>query len=230
MQNHNKNNVDWIINENPVDYVDAVNFMEERVDLIRSGTSKELIWLLEHPPLYTAGTSAKQSELLDSNRFPIFNTGRGGRYTYHGPGQRVVYVMLDLKMRKGDVRLFINDLEDWVISTLADFNVVAERVDNAVGIWVRSGAPLNPVTKLNKIAAIGIRIRKWISFHGISLNIDPVLDHYSGIVPCGVTDSGITSLWDLGFTPSRFEVDTSLRFNFEKIFMRSTNLVNLEKD
>lgn len=210
--------VAWRISDVPVPYPDAVSFMEQRAAAIRAGDAPETIWLLEHPPLYTAGTSAADDELLDRARFPVYATGRGGRYTYHGPGQRVAYVMLDLKRRGADVRRFVNDLEEWVIRTLMTFNVIGERRDGRVGIWVRRGAPSNPIAREDKIAAVGVRIRRWVSFHGISLNVDPDLEHFSGIVPCGIAEHGVTSLWDLGVTATMPEVDGALRTAFEDVF------------
>ena len=183
-----------------------------------SGTAPECIWLLEHPPLYTAGTSADPSELLDSQRFPVYQTGRGGRYTYHGPGQRVAYVMLDLKNRGADVRCFVHDLEEWVIHTLAQFTIKGERRDGRVGIWVRRGAPANPASREDKIAAIGVRIRRWVSFHGIAINVEPDLEHFAGIVPCGINEHGVTSLWDQGITATMPEVDVALQSAFAEIF------------
>jgi len=210
--------VEWRISDSPVDYEDALAFMEQRVADIRAGTAPETVWLLEHPPLYTAGTSAEDDELLEANRFPVYRAGRGGRYTYHGPGQRIAYVMLDLKTRGADVRRYVHDLEEWVIRTLMTFNVIGERRDGRVGIWVRRGAPSNPAAREDKIAAIGVRIRRWVSFHGIALNVDPELEHFSGIVPCGIAEHGVTSLWDLGITASIPEVDAALRASFETVF------------
>ena len=192
--------------------------MESRVEDIHAGRAAEIVWLLEHPPLYTAGTSADGAELLDPDRFPIFNTGRGGRYTYHGPGQRVAYVMMDLKKRGNDVRGFVHDLEAWVIRALAQFNIIGETFADRVGIWVRRGAPTDPARREDKIAAIGVRVRRWITFHGIAVNLEPDLEHFSGIVPCGITDHGVTSLWDLGLTPSMPELDSALMASFEDVF------------
>ena len=210
--------LEWKISDTPVDYPDALAFMEQRVADIRAGTAPECIWLLEHPPLYTAGTSADPSELLDSQRFPVYQTGRGGRYTYHGPGQRVAYVMLDLKNRGADVRCFVHDLEEWVIHTLAQFTIKGERRDGRVGIWVRRGAPANPASREDKIAAIGVRIRRWGSFHGIAINVEPDLEHFAGIVPCGINEHGVTSLWDQGITATMPEVDVALQSAFAEIF------------
>jgi lipoyl(octanoyl) transferase len=216
------NAVEWLITDHPVGYPDAVAFMERRVAEIRAGTAAEAVWLLEHPPLYTAGTSADPAELIDADRFPVYQTGRGGRYTYHGPGQRVAYVMLDLKRRGGDVRRYVRDLEQWVIETLAHFAVIGERREGQVGIWVTRGAPANPLHREDKIAAIGVRVRQWVSFHGISINVEPDLGHFDGIVPCGIAEHGVTSLWDLGLTPTMPEVDLALRDTFERTFGRST--------
>ncbi len=207
----------WRVSDAPVPYPEAVAFMEERAREIRAGTAPETIWLLEHPPLYTAGTSAKAGDLLSPGRFPVFETGRGGQYTYHGPGQRVIYVMLDVKKRGADVRRFVRDLEEWVIRTLARFNVKAERREGRVGLWVAEGG------REDKIAAIGIRLRHWVSFHGISINVDPDLAHFGGIVPCGITDSaatpfGVTSLAKLGQMVTMPEVDMALKAAFHEVF------------
>lgn len=208
--------VEWRISSTPVPYEDALTEMTQRVDSIIAGRAKECIWLLEHPPLYTAGTSAQQSDLLDRNRFPVHRTGRGGQYTYHGPGQRIAYVMLDLKRRKRDVRAFVCALEDWIIGTLSDFGVAGERRNERIGVWVRR--PELSETREDKIAAIGVRVRRWVTFHGLSLNVNPDLEHFSGIVPCGVTDHGVTSLEGLGVTISMADVDDALRHEFEKVF------------
>lgn len=210
--------VEWRISDEPVPYEEAVAVMEQRAADIRAGVAPELVWLLEHPPLYTAGTSADPAELVAPDRFPVHTTGRGGRYTYHGPGQRIAYVMLDLKNRKPDVRRYVADLEDWVIRTLAQFSVTGERREGRVGIWVQQGAPDNPLAREDKIAAIGVRIRKWVTFHGISINVEPDLSHFDGIVPCGISEHGVTSLWDLGLTPTMPEVDTALRTSFYQVF------------
>ncbi len=212
------NAVEWRISDTAQDYAQAVAFMEERVAAIRAGTAPETVWLLEHPPLYTAGTSADPSELRDPDRFPIHATGRGGRYTYHGPGQRIAYVMLDLKKRGEDVRKFVCDLEDWIIRTLAAVNVIGERRDGRVGIWVAQGAPGSELYREDKIAAIGIRVRKWVTYHGISLNIEPDLDHFDGILPCGIEEHGVTSLVDQGITASTPEIDGLLRQAFDEVF------------
>ncbi|MSP87312.1 MAG: lipoyl(octanoyl) transferase LipB [Alphaproteobacteria bacterium] len=209
--------LEWRISDAPVAYEAAVAAMVDRVAAIRAGTAGELIWLLEHPPLYTAGTSAEAGELIDPDRFPVHRTGRGGRYTYHGPGQRVAYVMLDLKRRGGDVRAYVNDLEEWLIRTLARFNVVGERRCGRVGIWVRR-ADLGEPQREDKVAAIGVRVRRWVSYHGVALNVDPALDHFAGIVPCGVAEHGVTSLVDLGIAVSLAEVDMALKAEFSNTF------------
>jgi len=207
---------EWRISDAPVPYEEAVKAMEERVEAIAEGRAPELVWLLEHPPLYTAGTSADERDLIDSKRFPVFSTGRGGQYTYHGPGQRVAYMMLDLKRRKPDVRAFVEDLERWLIDTLAEFNVKGELREGRVGVWVKR--PEKGLSAEDKIAAIGVRIRKWVTFHGVSLNVDPELEHFSGIVPCGISQYGVTSLADLGLTTSMNDVDIALRKHFAKVF------------
>jgi len=205
--------VEWRISDRPVPYPDAVAAMEQRVAAIRAGTAPELVWLLEHPPLYTAGTSANPADLLDPDRFPVFSSGRGGQFTYHGPGQRVAYVMLDLSRRGPDLRRFVVALEEWLIRTLDHFAVKGEVRAGRVGVWVDRGAG-----REEKIAAIGIRVRHWVSFHGIALNVDPDLDHFRGIVPCGLAAHGVTSLWDLGLTPTMEEVDSALIASFAEIF------------
>ena len=210
--------VEWRISDAPVAYPDAVAFMEARVDDIHRGRAPEMVWLLEHPPLYTAGTSADEAELLDPARLPVFRSGRGGRYTYHGPGQRIAYVMLDLRKRNNDVRGFVRDLEQWVIRALARFNVIGERRDDRVGIWVRRGAPANPASREDKIAAIGVRVRRWITYHGVAVNVEPELAHFAGIVPCGIEGAGVTSLWDLGITATMPELDSALMAAFEEVF------------
>jgi len=203
--------VEWRVSEGLTPYPAAVAQMEERVAAIGEGRAGELVWLVEHPPVYTAGTSAKDADLLDA-RFPVFKTGRGGQFTYHGPGQRVGYVMLDLKRRKPDVRAFVHDLEDWLIRTLVQFNVKGERRDGRVGIWVaRPG-------REDKIAAIGVRVRRWVTFHGVSINVDPDLTHFSGIVPCGVSEHGVTSLHDLGLPVTMADLDVALKKSFRDVF------------
>lgn len=208
--------VEWITSDSVIPYAEALSFMEQRAAEIAEGTAGECVWLLEHPPTYTAGTSAKSQDLLTPDRFPVFETGRGGQYTYHGPGQRVGYVMLNLKERGPDVRGFVHNLEEWLIQTLAAFNVKGERREDRVGVWV-SRPDLGP-TREDKIAAIGVRVRKWVTFHGVSLNIDPDLEHFSGIVPCGVSEHGVTSLEDLGHITSTAEVDIAMKQKFEEIF------------
>ncbi len=208
--------VEWAISEGLTDYDQAVAFMEARAAAIADGQARELVWLVEHPPLYTAGTSAQDADLVDPDRFPIYKTGRGGQYTYHGPGQRVAYVMLDLKRRTPDLRRFVAALEAWLIATLDGFNVRGERREDRVGVWVRR--PDKGETAEDKIAAIGIRVRKWVTFHGISLNVEPDLSHFTGIIPCGVTRHGVTSLVDLGLPVTMPEADATLRQAFEAIF------------
>lgn len=208
--------VEWIIANDLVDYPDAVRFMEERVAAIAAGTAAECVWLVEHPPLYTGGTSALPGDLIEPGRFPVYATGRGGQYTYHGPGQRVAYVMLDLTRRRQDLRLFVASLESWLIRTLQNFNVRGERRDDRVGVWV--ARPEIGAGAEDKIAAIGIRVRRWVTYHGISINIEPDLSHFSGIVPCGVRGHGVTSLADLGRIVSMSEADAVLRREFEALF------------
>ena len=205
--------VAWRIDDAPVPYEAAVAAMEAQVAAIRAGTAPELIWLLQHPPLYTASTSAREADLVDPDRFPVFKAGRGGQYTYHGPGQRIAYVMLDLSRRDRDLRGFVCAVEQWVIDALARFNVTAERRQGRVGVWVdrHRQDPAQPAGREDKIAAIGVRVRHWVTFHGMSLNVDCDLDHYGGIVPCGIAEHGVTSLWDLGLTPTMAEVDEMLR-------------------
>ena len=213
--------VEWITSPGLTDYRTAEAWMEDRAARIAAGTADECIWLLEHPALYTAGTSAKVADLTDPDRFPVYPTKRGGQYTYHGPGQRVAYTLLDVGKRGRDVRCFVRDLEAWVIDTLDSFNVKGEIRDGRVGVWVQrpekprqaDGTPAE-----DKIAAIGIRLRKWISFHGISINVEPDLEHFSGIVPCGITDHGVTSLVDLGLPVTMDDVDVALRRSFARVF------------
>ncbi len=214
--------LEWRIDDRPVDYLAAVAAMEARVAAIRAGTAPELIWLLEHPPLYTAGTSAKQSDLLEPERFPVYRSGRGGQFTYHGPGQRVAYVMLDLKHRGSDVRRFVRDLEHWLIAALARFNVTGERREGRVGIWVDRSAG-----REDKIAAIGVRVRRWVSYHGVALNVEPDLSHFDGIVPCGIQGHGVTSLVDLGLPVAMADADLALRKAFEEVFGIPTGLEKL---
>lgn len=213
----------WLISDAPVAYPEALAAMEARVAAIRAGEADELVWLLEHPPLYTAGTSANPADLLDARRFPVFEARRGGQYTYHGPGQRVAYAMLDLATRGRDVRRFVGSLEDWVIAALARFGVRGERRAGRVGVWVtRPERPPGPdgAPAEDKIAAIGVRIRHWVSFHGVSINVDPDLGHYRGIVPCGIGDHGVTSLADLGVIASMADVDIALRAAFDETIGR----------
>jgi lipoyl(octanoyl) transferase len=213
--------VEWRVEKGFTAYDVAVAFMERRVADIRAGTAGELVWLVEHPPLYTAGTSAQPTDLLDPNRFPVFSSGRGGEYTYHGPGQRVAYLMLDLKRRREDVRAFVAALEAWIIGALAAFNVKGERREDRVGVWVaRPDKPPLPdgTPAEDKIAAIGIRLRRWVSLHGIALNVEPELSHFSGIVPCGVTGYGVTSLVDLGLPVTMADADAALRAAFVGVF------------
>jgi len=214
--------VEWRVSEGLVDYEEAVAFMEARAAAIASGEARECVWLLEHPPIYTGGSSAKAQDLLDA-RFPVYRTGRGGQFTYHGPKQRVAYVMLDLTRRRRDVRALVCALESWIIATLADFGVTGERRDARVGVWVeRPDKPKGPGGEMaeDKIAAIGVRLRQWVSFHGVALNVAPDLTHFSGIAPCGVREAhlGVTSLADLGATAEMRAVDAALRKNFEAIF------------
>lgn len=213
--------VRWRVETGLTPYSQAVEFMEQEAIKIANGEADELIWLIEHPPLYTAGTSAKVEDLIEPDRFDVFDTGRGGEYTYHGPGQRVAYVMLDLKRRKQDVRAFVSALEAWIIGTLGEMNVTGERREDRVGVWVKrpEKAPLpDGSMSEDKIAAIGIRLKKWVSFHGISLNVEPELEHFTGIVPCGVEQYGVTSLVDLGLPITMEDVDINLRKIFEEIF------------
>jgi lipoyl(octanoyl) transferase len=204
--------VEWQVHPGMLAYPDAVRRMEERAEAIAAGQAPELVWLVEHPPIYTAGTSARDSDLLDA-RFPVFRSGRGGQFTYHGPGQRVAYVMLDLKHRRADVRRYVHDLEEWLIQTLSRLGVKGERREGRVGIWV-----VRTDGGEDKIAAIGVRVRRWVSFHGVALNVSPDLTHFGGIVPCGVREHGVTSLAALGVTASMAEVDKELRYSFTQVF------------
>jgi len=208
--------VEWVIRDDLVGYAEAVTEMETQVAQIANGNAPERVWLVEHPPIYTAGTSADSADLIDPDRFPVLATGRGGQYTYHGPGQRVAYVMLDLKRRAPDLRRYVAALEAWIINTLSNYQIKGERRDDRVGVWVRRPDKGEDVE--DKIAAIGIRVRKWVSYHGISINVEPDLEHFSGIVPCGVSDHGVTSLVDLGIPVSMPELDSVLRGSFENIF------------
>lgn len=213
--------MEWITSDGLVDYPDALAAMEARVAAIREGTAEEAIWLLEHPPLYTAGTSADVKDLTDPDRFPVYDARRGGQYTYHGPGQRIAYVMMDLTKRGRDVRQFVHQVEEWVIATLAEFNIKGERREGRVGVWVvRPELPPGPDGKPTeqKVAAIGLRIRKWVSFHGLSINLEPDLSHFDGIVPCGISEHGVTSLVDLGLPVTMDDLDLALRRSFETVF------------
>ncbi len=205
--------VEWRVSDTLVGYRHAVAEMERRVAAIRAGDAPEYVWLLEHPPLYTAGTSAKPDDLLSPDRFPVHSTGRGGQYTYHGPGQRIAYVMLDLSRRGKDIGAYVHALEDWVMATLCVFGVKGEIREGRVGVWVARGD--GGIGREDKIAAIGVRVRRWVTFHGISLNVNPELEHYSGIVPCGVKNHGVTSLAGLGKSVTMDEVDEALRACFE---------------
>lgn len=225
-KSHDLASVEWRVSDRLVDYREAEAEMEARVAAIRTGSAPELVWLLEHPPLYTAGTSADPKDLLTPDRFPVYPTGRGGEYTYHGPGQRVAYVMLDLKDRaetKGpDLRAFVGNLEAWIIAALEEFNLVGERREGRVGIWIdhdrhpAEGGSL-PGSE-SKIAAIGVRVRRWVTFHGISLNVEPNLRHFDGIVPCGIARHGVTSLVDLGLPVAMPDVDAALKKSFAAVF------------
>ncbi|WP_289296846.1 lipoyl(octanoyl) transferase LipB [uncultured Reyranella sp.] len=215
------NRPEWRIADSAVPYEEALAAMETRVADIRAGRASEMIWLLEHPPLYTAGTSARPQDLLEPARFPVHVAGRGGQYTYHGPGQRVAYAMLDLRARRQDVRRYVSDLEEWTIRTLGRFNVKAERREGRVGVWVvRPDKPPLPdgTPREDKIAAIGVRIRHWVAFHGISINVEPDLSHYAGIVPCGIADHGVTSLVDLGLPVTLADLDAALAETFDEVF------------
>jgi lipoyl(octanoyl) transferase len=208
--------VEWIVAEGLVPYPIALAAMRQRAAAIAAGTAPEAVWLLEHPPLYTAGTSAAEGDLLDPQRFPVYEAGRGGEYTYHGPGQRVAYLMLDLRQRGRDVRCLVQGLEGLVIDTLAAFNIRGERIDGRIGVWVRR--PEKGFGRADKVAAIGVRVSRWVSFHGIAINVHPALDHFAGIVPCGISDQGVTSFEDLGQLASMAEVDMALRAAFERRF------------
>ncbi len=205
--------VEWLRSPDPLPYPETVAAMEARVAAIREGREAEAVWLLEHPPIYTAGTSARSSDLLEGGRFPVYRTGRGGQYTYHGPGQRVAYAMMDLKPRRGDIRAYVRNLEAWVIASLGTLGVQAARREGRVGIWVPRGPGRD-----DKIAAIGVRVRRWVTYHGISVNHCPNLSHYAGIVPCGIRDHGVTSLADLGNGASMDDLDNALREAFETVF------------
>lgn len=212
----NVSDVHWKISTSPVSYPDALEFMEQRVADIFHGREPECIWILEHPPLYTAGTSAVETDLLAPERFPVYQTGRGGEYTYHGPGQRIAYVMLDLNKRRKDVRWFVHELEGWVIDVCADFGITCERREGRVGLWVPR-PDKGPMVE-DKIAALGIRLRRWVSFHGLSLNVAPDLEHFSGIVPCGISGHGVTSFEVLGKSASAEEIEDAFRRHFSSHF------------
>jgi lipoyl(octanoyl) transferase len=209
------NTLEWRISADPIAYVTAIAEMESRVAAIRENRAPELVWLLEHPALYSAGTSARAEDLLNAGRFPVYETGRGGQYTYHGPGQRVAYAMMDLQRRGGDLRGYVRNLEEWVIRALAQFNVTGERREGRVGIWVDRGAG-----REDKIAAIGVRITRWVTWHGIAINVEPDLSHYAGIIPCGIADEklGVTSLVDLGLPVTMEDLDNALMATFGEVF------------
>lgn len=209
--------VGWAVSTTPVSYPQAVAAMHDRVEAILDGRAGELVWLLEHPPLYTAGVSAKPADLIDPGRFPVFETERGGQFTYHGPGQRVAYVMLDLRERGRDVRRFVQSLEAWVVGALSEFNVDGQIRDGRIGVWVERRTPGLPPRE-DKIAALGVKLRRWVSFHGVSLNVEPDLSHFAGIVPCGISEHGVTSLVDLGLPVTLDEADAALRLSFERVF------------
>jgi lipoyl(octanoyl) transferase len=207
--------IDWRVDDRVIAYPDALEAMETRVAGIRNSSASELIWLTEHPPLYTAGSSADPAELISPDRFPVFQTGRGGKHTYHGPGQRIAYVMMDLKARNSDVRKYVRALEEWIILTLARFAVKGERREGRIGVWV-----VLPGKQEAKIAAIGVRVRRWVTLHGLSINVDPDLSHYGGIIPCGISDFGVTSLAALGQFPTIPEVDMALKETFPQAFAK----------
>ncbi len=208
-----KQNINWIIANNPVQYENAISNMNDKVEKILTGCEKECVWLLEHPSIYTAGTSSSNDDLLKNTNIPVFWTGRGGKFTYHGPGQRVMYLMMDLRKRDKDIRLFVKNLEEVIILTLSDFNIQAKRLPGIVGIWVQ-----NKQNEFSKISAIGLRIRKWVTFHGVSINVYPDLSYYSGIIPCGIKEHGVTSIRNEGVNIKMSEFDNKLHNNFFKIF------------
>lgn len=210
--------VEWTVGNGFQPYLEAVAAMEARVAAIRAGEASEWVWLVEHPPLYTAGTSARAQDLLAPDRFPVFEAGRGGQYTYHGPGQRVVYVMLDLRARRLGVKDYVCRLEDWIIATLARFGLIGERRDGRIGIWVDRGPDGFGGRREDKIAAVGVRVRRWVSYHGIAINVEPDLSHFGGIVPCGIAKHGVTSLVDLGYPVTMDDVDEALRQTFAEVF------------
>jgi len=209
--------MEWLVSRQHIQYEAASDFMQRRIADIREGTAADTVWLLEHPPLYTAGTSASDEDLLDAGRFPVYQTGRGGQYTYHGPGQRVGYVMIDLKNRNSDVRAYVRDLESWIIAALDRFGVKGCRRDGRVGIWVVRDDGEN-AGREDKIAAIGVRVRRWVAFHGMSVNVAPDLSHYQGIVPCGISGHGVTSLADLGIEATMADMDAALKQTFAEVF------------
>lgn len=213
--------VEWRTSEGLVPYEEALAFMEARVAAIGAGQAEEMVWLLEHPPLYTAGTSARAEDLTDPGRFPVYVAGRGGQYTYHGPGQRVAYAMLDLNRRGRDVRAYVRKLEDWIIGALAEFNVKGEIRPDRVGVWVvrpDKPAAADGAPREDKIAAIGVKLRRWVSFHGIAINVEPDLGHFDGIVPCGIREHGVTSLVDLGLLVTMADLDLALKASFARVF------------
>ena len=220
--------VAWTVSSELIDYSDSLKRMKKRVELIQSGKAIEQVWLLQHPPLYTAGTSAKDDDLIITDKFPVFETGRGGQYTYHGPGQRVIYLMLDLHNYRQDVRMYISLLERWLINTLSHLDVNATRMDDRVGIWVPTGQ-VSSKTKYEKIGAIGVRIRRWITSHGVSINISPNLEHFSGIVPCGINDSGVTSLEKLKRETDIAKIDKLLKTEFLNVFRSQNSLALVEE-
>jgi len=217
------NALEWRISDQLISYPDALSEMEQRVQAIRAGTAGELVWLLEHPPLYTAGTSAKPADLVDPDRFPVYDAGRGGQYTYHGPGQRVGYFLLDLKKRGRDVRQFVYSLEEVIIRTLAAFGVTAERRAGRVGVWVT-----REDGREEKVAAIGVRVRQWVTYHGISINVEPDLSHFEGIIPCGIAEHGVTSMTDLGLPVTMNDLDVVLKDVFDEVFGIETRPMHLE--
>lgn len=212
--------VDWVVSDRPIGYQEAVAAMDSRSVAIAEGSAPELVWLLEHPPLYTAGTSAKSPDLVEPSRLPVFPSGRGGQYTYHGPGQRIAYTMLDLDRRGRDLRLYVRSLEDWVIRALAEFDVTGERRAGRIGVWIVRPvtAPAHGGPAEHKIAAIGVRIRRWVAFHGVAINVAPDLSHFDGIVPCGLRGHGVTSLADLGLAVTMADLDLALRRSFDLAF------------
>lgn len=223
-----QNPVDWAVSRNLIAYERAISYMETRARRINEGQANEIVWLLEHPPIYTSGTSAKADDLLDKDRFEVFETGRGGEFTYHGPGQRVAYVMLDVAKRGQDVRAFVKQLQNWIIETLACHSVIGEIREDRVGVWVER--PELGQDREDKVAAIGIRLKRWVSYHGISLNVSPNLEHFSGITPCGITQPnfGVTSLKELGVDKTLTEIDLSLRKTFEEVFQTPTRTLGAE--